>query len=475
LNPPPQGSETYPDYHSFDHLIEGEKFPLSDDDNYTIQLFKDFVKIPSITGDGPNGPSQKCVDFLAQICDKFGIKWKTMEFTPKYPIFFAEIPGQDETLPAILLNSHFDVVPVIPSKWVYPPFEAIELDNGDIVGRGTQDMKCVVIQHFIGIITLLQQVAAAKGIESSLTSDSKQPALGQLKLLKRTVYLSVMPDEEMGGPNGMAKWAYATEPDHEKGLIPAKDLNIGFTLDEGLASTDRKIIAFYGERAVWWLKLVANGPTGHGSRFIEGTAMEKLMCSINQLFSFRDDEYKRLHGLAPHITQDIGCEHAKALLIGDVVTLNLTVLEGGVKAGSEYSYNVIPTTASAGFDFRIPPHINLKEFEQKIKDMLPEGVELQFYVKTEINNTSPHTADNKYWNTLMTTCQPHGIVIDEQVFSSATDCRYLRQIGIPSIGFSPLFNQPMMLHDHDERLNKWIFIKGLKIMTDVFKGLTDLD
>ncbi len=43
--------------------------------------------------------------------------------------------------------------------------------------------------------------------------------------------------------------------------------------------------------------------------------------------------------------------------LGDVTTLNLTVLKGGVTndGGKSYSYNVVPSEAEAGFDIRIPP------------------------------------------------------------------------------------------------------------------------
>jgi len=40
----------------------------------------------------------------------------------------------------------------------------------------------------------------------------------------------------------------------------------------------------YGERALWWLKIIAKGSTGHASRFIENMAIEKLLKTINKFF-----------------------------------------------------------------------------------------------------------------------------------------------------------------------------------------------
>ena len=43
-----------------------------------------------------------------------------------------------------------------------------------------------------------------------------------------------------------------------------------------------------------------------------------------------------------------------SLTIGDVTSLNLTMLEGGV------SFNVVPSEMAASFDVRIPPTVDLK-------------------------------------------------------------------------------------------------------------------
>ena len=60
--------------------------------------------------------------------------------------------------------------------------------------------------------------------------------------------------------------------------------------------------------------------------------------------------------------------HAIAKKLGDVTTINLTVLKAGVSAdgGKTYCLNVIPNEAEAGFDIRVAPDTPLEE----IKDML---------------------------------------------------------------------------------------------------------
>jgi aminoacylase len=50
---------------------------------------------------------------------------------------------------------------------------------------------------------------------------------------------------------------------------------------------------FYGERASWSVRVVATGPVGHGSRFIENTAMEKLIAFINKALAFRQEQFAK--------------------------------------------------------------------------------------------------------------------------------------------------------------------------------------
>lgn len=51
---------------------------------------------------------------------------------------------------------------------------------------------------------------------------------------------------------------------------------------------------------------------------------------------------------------------------------------------------------------------------------------------------------------------------------------YEFQVGIPVIGFSPIMNTPVLLHAHDEFLNKEVFLKGIKIYENVIKGIANV-
>ena len=161
------------------------------------------------------------------------------------------IPGSRPELPAIMLYSHTDVVPTFREFWTHDPYSAFKDEQGNIFARGAQDMKCVGVQYMEALRNWF-----AKGV----------------KQWTRTIHIVWGPDEEIGHINGMKGFAVTEE---------FKKLNIDFALDEGIATEDDVYKIFYAERIPWWVKVTLPGNPGHGSKFIEQTAVEKLVRIIN--------------------------------------------------------------------------------------------------------------------------------------------------------------------------------------------------
>jgi len=268
----------------------------------STKLFRDYVRIPSVH---PDPDYQQTVKFLIEQADQIGLPHRIVECAPGKPTLIITWIGEDPSLSSIMLNSHMDVVPVFPEHWTYPPFSAHKDEDGNIYGRGTQDMKSVGIQHFEAVRSL-----KAEGVK-----------------LKRTVHVTYVPDEEIDGELGMIGFVQTEQ---------FKSLNVAFSLDEGMASVDDEIPLYYGERSCFWIKITCSGSPGHGSRFLENTAGEKAQKIINKLLEFREQEKKRL-------------EENPELTLGDVTTVNLTLMEGGVQV------NVVPDKFVLNFDIRISP------------------------------------------------------------------------------------------------------------------------
>ena len=316
---------------------------------------------------------------------------KTIEYAPGKPVVLMEWPGSQPHLPCVLLNSHYDVVPAMLEHWDTDPFGAvIDETNERIYGRGTQDMKCVCVQYLVAILRLRR----AEFVPT------------------RTVHLSFLPDEEVGGAEGSNLLIVSEE---WKAMQP-----VGVALDEGLANPKDAYTVFYGERIPWWLLIRAEGQTGNGSRFINDTAVEKLMDVCNKALAFRAEQEAELGHSG-------GCSHARAKTLGDVTTLNLTMLKAGVAvAGSgdnvrdsaqnegsnemkrhdRYALNVIPTEAHAAFDVRISPQMPTKDFRAHLANWCrEEGVTWEFADWTRALDdhyvTSTDPEENPWWGVFL--------------------------------------------------------------------------
>lgn len=233
------------------------------------------------------------------------------------PVCVMSWTGSQPNLPSILLNSHMDVVPVFADKWTHPPFAAEIDESGKIYARGSQDMKCVGMQYLAAIRALKRD-----GIQQ----------------LKRTIYLTFVADEEVGGFHGMRPFVKTDV---------FKSMNVGIAIDEGIASPTEVFNVYYGERTVWEIKFKCNGQSGHGSMLLKNTPGEKVNYLMNKFMEFRRTQVQLL-------------ENNAELSIGDVTTLNVTILSGGVQG------NVVPPVLNFVMDIRLSNSVDLDQFEEMV-------------------------------------------------------------------------------------------------------------
>lgn len=145
-------------------------------------------------------------------------------------------------------------------------------------------------------------------------------------------------DEEVGGHKGMEKFV-STEP--------FQKLNVGFSLDEGIASPSEDFNVYYAERTIWQITFKCFGRSGHGSMLFKDTPGEKIHYIVSKLMEMRARAVDKL-------------DQNPELDLGDVTSVNLTMLTGGQQQ------NVVPPEMSATFDIRLANDIDLHEFEQQV-------------------------------------------------------------------------------------------------------------
>jgi len=157
------------------------------------------------------------------------------------------------------------------------------------------------------------------------------------------------------------------------------------------------------------------------------------------------------------------------------------MLRSGVRAGDRDILNVIPTDAECGFDIRISPLMDPDDIVQKLNAWceectLPGGKITWDLIGTPLRNhsiTSLDPQENPWWEIFRTTIEDDlHIKLSPSVFPAATDSRFLRALGIRAIGFSPIRNSPILLHEHNEYIDEDVFIEGCEVFTYLMYKVT---
>jgi len=423
-----------------------------------VEQFCEFVRFETVSSlAAESGAYAACAAWLVQQLQAAAVFDSVIllkEAPDHSPVVVALFKGADETLPILLLNSHYDVVPADTDKWTVPAFAGLQ-KGGNIYGRGTQDMKCVCMQY----VQALQKICAVEPLW--------KPA--------RSIYLTFVPDEEVGG-GGMAAFLESTLYQSLPGIALA--------LDEGLASETETLAVFYGERLPWWIEFTATGPTGHGSRFIDNTAVEQLIDLANKALAFRQGQR-----LALGLNEHENCAHAvaasKKKTLGDVTSLNITTLQAGVRVGNTFAYNCVPPVASCSLDIRISPHTPPEEIGTMLDQWCREcskdvagGSKLDWsYIGGHGNDlqghatTSTDAAVNPWYAVFEKAITDQGLTLEPQVFPAATDSRFLRALGIRALGFSPMRSTEIMLHENDEYIPESTFLEGIQVYVGLIRAL----
>lgn len=93
---------------------------------------------------------------------------------------------------------------------------------------------------------------------------------------------------------------------------------------------------------------MCEGQAGHGSLMQENTAGEKVQYMLNKFMDMRKQEMDKL-------------KNNPALGLGEVTSINLTMLSGGLQA------NVVPSEMRLTFDIRLAIEVDHVAFERQVR------------------------------------------------------------------------------------------------------------
>jgi len=341
-----------------------------------------------------------------------------------------------------MLNSHIDVVShVDTSRWKTDPFGAEIVDN-KMIARGAQDMKSIGMMYLFAIKALL--------------NDGWKP--------ERSIHVTFVPEEETTG-SGMESFV------NSEGF---KALKIGFSLDEGLPTEGNDMAVYYGERGTWKLHITVNSKTGHGATLPRQTAIMRLHDILSKILADRDR-----FGLASEKPTGAGLNGGEGRAFG----VNIIYLKAGVENASNphgFTMNIIPSSARAGLDLRIPPGMKPDDVNQVIKDWVAceehcEDTTWEIGLKIDAGPLSTvDEAKSPFYKSFRAALNRLNVETNEQLFPGGTDSRFLRYRGIEAIGFSPINASAILLHEYNESIDIDIYRKGIEIYKALIHDLSTL-
>jgi acetylornithine deacetylase/succinyl-diaminopimelate desuccinylase-like protein len=433
---------------------------LSEYANLSVRWMQEYLQVNTTN---PPGNELRAATFFRKIFEQEGIENRVLEYAPGRADFWARVPHTTPKAerPIVLLN-HMDVVTSDSKLWKVPPFSGSVVD-GFMYGRGAQDMKSVGLAQLVVMVMLKRE---------------------RVQLDRDIIFLGTA-DEEVSGTG--SDWII----EHERGLLG----NAEYLLTEGGANLlDGGRVDYIGvdvaEKTTFWLRLVARGRPGHGSRPIRDSAPNRLLRALNRIINKHpplkilpfSEEFLRTMGPRQfprqssqflHVRQSIKSKAFQDLLEGDEFlnsmlhnTVSLTML-----GGSEQT-NVIPSSAWANLDVRLLPGEDPAQFLMEIRKLVADdNITVQpLEPKVRMGNSSP--SNTLLFSAIRKVAHSYfpGSPVVPRLPTGYTESQRYRSLGMVAYGFSPYAltaEEKVSEHGNDERIRVEELRRGFLVLYDV--------
>jgi len=434
-------------------------------DEETMRHFQALLRIDTSDPPGQEAPA---VEYLKSVLEREGIETRTFAFDPKRPNLVARIRGNGKKRP-ILIMGHTDVVNVDPTKWTYPPFSATR-NAGYVYGRGAVDDKDNVVAGLM-VMLLLKRMQTP---------------------LDRDVIFLAESGEEGSVRFGIDFMVKQHWKEIEAEYCFAEGGNVVRTLGKVLLAQVET-----SEKIPYAVKLIARGPSGHGSVPLRTNAIVHLTQAVARITAFQtpmrlnETTSSFLERLATISTPEDAMRY-KNLLIGkesDAIQeyfavnnprihsmLRTSISPNIIKGG--YRVNVIPSEAEATLDIRALPDEDfpklLDELRRVINDPAVEVVKVERDTRP---GAKPSRLDTEAFRLIEEAIKRHYDVTTLPMMSTgATDMAYLRARGVQCYGIGPLVDSEdgpkgYGAHSDQERILEEALFKFIRFHWDIVVNL----
>lgn len=296
----------------------------------------------------------------------------------------------------LVMNGHLDTYPVNEAlPWTVDPLGGLVRD-GRLYGRGAADMKGGITASMTALALLAEHRALWRG-EAVLTLAGDEESMGRLG----------------------TQWLIENVP-HATG-----DAVI-------IGDAGSPMVVRFGEKGFLWIELETVGKPAHGAHVHLGVnAVDRVRAALDGLAALRD-----MPVLAPHaVTHAIATAQPVSEPLsgtGEADTLERVTVNIGHVAGGT-SMNLIPASARAGVDVRLPVGTSATQAEARIAAALSalDGVTWRVLRRFEPSFTPP---DAEIVRTVAgAAAEVLGRAPAVNMRVGGSDSRLFRMAGIPTV------------------------------------------
>ncbi len=433
---------------------------MNDLDREMISSLSRYIQIDT---SNPPGDCSRAVKFLKELFEVHGGVPVAAGLSGEKESIYCNMGG--EGMPGLVLLHHMDVVPAKENEWSFPPFSGEEKD-GYVLGRGTLDTKGLGIAQIFGFLKAKKEAGK----------------------LRKKIFLLANPDEEVGGGEGAGFFI----KDHGEIFRGCYGLNEGGVGVKDLFGKGDFFLLNMWEKGPLWLKLIARGKAGHGSRPHPRDATTRLVTGLHRITTHEEElvvtepvkamfeelvnsGHMKLEemegGPVPH--QSTLKQLAAAVPEMEAIlknTIAITMLEGGFKP------NVIPAVAEASIDIRILPGEDPARVIEQVKTIL-EGLEIDVEV---IFSENPSGSDRSvFFDVIRDALEAvyPGATTLPYLSTGFTDSRYYRGSGVVTYGLLPCVipkDELGRIHGVDERISVEGMIKASEVIKAIILRMENL-
>jgi acetylornithine deacetylase/succinyl-diaminopimelate desuccinylase-like protein len=427
------------------------------------EAMRHLQSLVQIDSTNPPGNETRIVEYVKKVLDAEGIPSMVVSKDPSRANLIARIKGNGSRKP-LLIMGHSDTVTVDATKWTIPPFSGARVD-GYVYGRGVIDDKSDLFAAMMTTI-LLKRTGA--------------------KLDRDVIFVTEAGEE---GTSGFGIGYLIS--DHWK------DIEADVCLAEAGGVTRRGGKAIFAtiettEKVSRGTRLVATGPSGHGSRPMRGNAIAHLSGAVAKLAVW--DPPMRLNDTTRTYFEKLASisepaearrfrdllDPAKSAAVREYLAVNdptsysmlhtsisPNIIQGGFRS------NVIPSEAIATLDIRALPDEDINAFYGLMRKVIDDpAVKVEMVPNTqggERPTPPPSSIDSDSYHALEAAFRNvYGVPVLPLMQTGATDMAQLRAKGVQCYGVGPMTDEEdtlkgFAMHSDQERILEEAVYKHLHL------------